>query len=114
MRTSPSIVPRDEDVYLVEDDLGRLGRVWREVDSERTDLETVVTDMLSGEYSNPVRVIAFNISEGWSKDVSKDIAIELERRCDLTARALPASLEGFVDRHEGSAQLRLPLAIWEA
>jgi hypothetical protein len=27
-------------VYLVVDDLGRLGRVWREVDVEMTDLET--------------------------------------------------------------------------
>jgi hypothetical protein len=29
---TPSIVPRadDQDVYLVVDDFGRLGRVWRE------------------------------------------------------------------------------------
>ena len=33
---TPSIVPRSDDhnVYLVVDDLGRLGRVWREADYE--------------------------------------------------------------------------------
>src|SRR5215217_5331678 len=31
MRNSPSIVPgADQDVYLVADDLGRHGRIWRE------------------------------------------------------------------------------------
>jgi hypothetical protein len=35
----PSIVPRgdDQNVYLVVDDLGRHGRVWREADFEATD-----------------------------------------------------------------------------
>ena len=35
---TPSIVPSstDQDIYLVLDDLGRLGRVWREADVERT------------------------------------------------------------------------------
>jgi hypothetical protein len=37
---APSIVPRNDDqnVYLVIDDLGQLGRVWREADVETTDL----------------------------------------------------------------------------
>jgi hypothetical protein len=36
---TPSIVPRDDDqgVYLVLDDLGRRGRVWREADTETAD-----------------------------------------------------------------------------
>lgn len=47
---SPSIVPNGDDqtVYLVKDDLGRLGAVWREADAELTDLETVIQDMLIG------------------------------------------------------------------
>ena len=39
--------------------------------------------MLAGEYSNPIRVIAFNTNEGWSVDVSADVAYEIRRRCDL-------------------------------
>ena len=47
---TPSIVPHGDDqtVYLVVDDLGRLGRVWREADVDHTDLETVIQDLLAG------------------------------------------------------------------
>ena len=50
MRRSPSIVPGDEkDTYLVLDDFGRNGRAWRETDVEATDLETVISNLLSGQ-----------------------------------------------------------------
>jgi hypothetical protein len=59
---TPSIVPRadDHDVYLVVDDLGRLGRVWREADYEATNYETVVSDLLTGQYNGAVQVVCFN------------------------------------------------------
>ena len=55
---TPSIVPNDHDetVYLVADNFGRLGRSWRESDYEATGLQTVLQDLLTGQYSNPVRV----------------------------------------------------------
>jgi hypothetical protein len=55
---TPSIVPGgiDQNIYLVIDDFGRLGRSWREADVENTDLETIIQNMLRGEYSNPVGV----------------------------------------------------------
>lgn len=109
---TPSIGPRgdDQDVYLVVDDLGRLGRVWREADVELTDFETVVTDMLDGQYTNPIGVFCFNSEEGWSRDVSEDVARELLRRCDLAGHEVPASLIEFVERHKGSGrQLTLRL-----
>jgi hypothetical protein len=82
MRRSPSIVPPggDQDVYLVLDDFGSgLGRAWRETDVEHTDLETVITDLLDGQYNNPVRIISFNTAEGWSRDVSEDVAHKLRQ-----------------------------------
>ena len=114
MRTSPSIVPRDDDqdVYFVMDDLGRLGKVWRETDPDRTDRETVIRDMLEGQYSNPVCVISFNTTEGWSRDASDDIADALRRRCELEQREPPSSIEGFLERFDrrDRSQLRLRLA----
>jgi hypothetical protein len=106
MRTSswtPSIVSRSDDqtVYLVKDDLGRFGAVWPEADGETTDLETVITDLLSGQYTDPVRVIAFNTAERWSQDVSEDVAHELRRRCDLQMSDPPSNLQDFIERHEG-------------
>ena len=67
---TPSIVPNGDDqtVYLVADDFGKLGRAWVESDYETTDLETVIQDLLSGQFTNPFRVIAFNTAERWSED----------------------------------------------
>jgi hypothetical protein len=110
---TPSIVPNDidETVYLVADDFGRLGRAWREADYEATDLETVIQDLLTGQYSNPIRVVAFNTVERWSEDVSEDIARELRRRCDLQMREIPTAISDFVERHEGPDRRQLTLRL---
>lgn len=111
-RWAPSISPDDpvQTVYLVDDDFGKHGRAWRETDVETTDLETVITDMLDGQYNNPVRVVGFNTAEGWARDVSEDIADEIRRRCDLQMAEVPPTLQDFVEHHERRAdrrQLRL-------
>ncbi|NOJ43359.1 hypothetical protein [Bradyrhizobium australiense] len=116
MRTShwtPSIVPNDFDqtVYLVADDFGKLGRAWREADYEATDLETVIRGLLADQYSNPIRVIAFNTAERWSEDVSEEVARELRRRCDLQLCEMPSSLSDFVERHEGQDRRQLTLRL---
>jgi len=111
---TPSIVPREDDqnVCLVMDDLGRQGRVWREADAETADLETIILDLLEGQYQNPSRVVSFNTAEHWSQDVSADVAYELRRRCDLQQRDIPFFLQDFVDRYEGRYHdIQLPLPI---
>jgi hypothetical protein len=113
---TPSIVPNetDQSIYKVEDDLGRDGRVRPEADAEKTDLETVIADLLAGQYKDPVRVIGFNTAEGWSEDVSADVAQELRRRCDEQMRDIPFFLQDFVDRYEGryrDIQLPLPMRL---
>ena len=82
MPCSPSIVPErdDHDVYLVLDDFGRLGRAWCETDEEGTDRETLIRRLLEDQVSHPVRIVAFNTAEGWSRDVTIGIADELRRR----------------------------------
>ena len=71
MRISPSIGPADRldrEVYLVLEDFGaRAGCAWRETDEADADLETVIRLVLSGEYTYPVRIVAFNAIEGWSR-----------------------------------------------
>ena len=85
MSWSPTTAPRGalETVYLVLDSFGALGIAYRETDVERTDLETVVADLMSGEFNEPVRVVAFNTREHWADDVSRQIADEIQKRCDL-------------------------------
>ena len=100
---SPSIAPGIDhrDVYLVLDDFG-LGCAWRETNVEDTDLEAVINDLLEGQYSNPVRVIAFNLSEGWVRDVSEAIARKLLERCADENRELPDSLQQLVEQAAGT------------
>lgn len=101
-RWTPSLVPSDEPtVYLVADDFGKVGRAWREADLETTDLETVIQDLMSGEYRRPIRVIAFNTAERWSEDVSEDVAREIQHRCNLQLSDVPSHLQEFVDRYAG-------------
>ncbi len=80
--STPSIVPNggERDVYLVLEDFGRLGRSWRKADEDGTDRERLIRDLVEGQYSKPVRIAAFNTSEGWSRDVTVEIADELRRR----------------------------------
>jgi hypothetical protein len=52
----------------------------------------VILDLHEGQYKDPARVVAFNTAEGWSQDVSADIAQELRRRCDLQLRDVPSTI----------------------
>ena len=103
MRPSPSIVPGiDRDVCMVLDDFGPIGRAWSEINVEDTDFETVITNLLDGRFSNPIRVVAFNTAEGWSRDVSEVVALELRVRCANQGRELPDSVQRFVERYESA------------
>jgi hypothetical protein len=110
---TPSIVPNgaDQTVYLVVDQFGGLGTAYRETDIERRDLETVITDLMSEQFNDPVRVVAFNTLEHWAQDVSRDIALEIQSRCDIDGDDFPEALRDFVDCHAGpDRQLALRLA----
>jgi hypothetical protein len=97
MSASPSIAPdRPEDIYLVLQDFGRIGRAWRETDEDGADRATLVRDLLAGEYNNPVRIVAFNTAEGWSRDVTVDIADEVRRRY-VEFDDIPESVLAFLE-----------------
>ena len=95
---TPTIVPygADQTVYLVVDRFGGSGSVYREAEIERTDIETIIADLLSGQFNDPVRVIAFNTLEHWTADISKNVAEEILIRCDIEGTPVPEYLEDFV------------------
>jgi hypothetical protein len=51
---------------------------------------------VSGDYSRPVRIVAFNTAEGWSRDATVDIADELRRRYPEFGEA-PESVLEFIE-----------------
>jgi hypothetical protein len=101
----PSIVPDGDDqtVYLVVVDRdGGLGI---------SDLETTFADLMSGQFNDPVRVIAFNTLEHWAQNVSRDVALEIQSRSEIDGHDVPETLRDFVDSYAGSdRQLALRLA----
>ena len=62
------------------EDFGILGRAWCETDEAGTNRATLIRNLLDGQYENPVRIVAFNTAEGWSRDATVDIADEVRRR----------------------------------
>jgi len=107
---TPSIVPSGDDqtVYLVINNFGNLGAAFPETDVDKADLETIMGDLMSGQYSDPVRVVTFNTAEQWSADVSQDVAYEIRRRADLAGDDLAPSIAEFVEAHAGPARLQRP------
>ena len=97
---SPGIVPygADETAYLVVDSFSN-GTVYRETEIEKAECETVISDLLTGQYNSPVRVIEFNTLEHWSDDVSVDIAAEIQVRCDIAGVPGPEHVRDFVEAH---------------
>jgi hypothetical protein len=96
---APLVPHFDVTVHIVLDDVGKAGRVYRETDEEDTTLGSVVDDLLTGQFNNQVRVVAFNTSEGWSREVSEDVAREVLRRVAGRARPLAASSRKFVETY---------------
>jgi hypothetical protein len=62
------------------DDFGAAGLAYRETNDAHTTLADVIDDLLTGQYSNPVRVVAFNTGEGWARDVSENVAWDVVKR----------------------------------
>jgi hypothetical protein len=61
----PPLYPEDDvTAYIVVEDFGQFGRAFRETDLVEADLGTIVHNMISGEYRDPLRVVAFNTVEG--------------------------------------------------
>ncbi|PWT84218.1 MAG: hypothetical protein C5B56_15955 [Proteobacteria bacterium] len=94
---SPPSVPygADQTLFVVIENAGAEGSVGREV--ECSDLETVIANLLAGRFEDPVRVLAFNTLEHWSKDLSADVAREIQSRCDMDGVPVPDHLKDFVE-----------------
>jgi len=95
----------DATVHIVLDDFGSSGRAYREVAEDAADFNTVVDDLMAGQFNHPIRVIAFNISEGWSRDVLDRVARELLERAAKEDLPLGRPARRFVELHLGEREL---------
>src|SRR5205823_9926903 len=80
---------------------------WR-IPPIEDSIETVVDDLLEGQYNNPVRVIGFDAAQRTSRDVSEEVARELRQRCMDQRRETPEFLKECLCRCESAPSLRRP------
>ena len=97
---APSEPAFDVTVHIVLNDFGPLGRAYVETDETQADEATIIDNILRGEYSCPLRVVAFNTAEGWARDVTEDIARAVLNRARSEGRSTIAA-QGFLVRALG-------------
>jgi hypothetical protein len=69
-----------------------------------------VRALLDGQYDRPLRIIALNADEGWSKDVSEAIAAKVREVADHEDQELTSGTLAFIEEHIGRiSQPTLPL-----
>jgi hypothetical protein len=88
----------DVTLHVVECAFGKI-HYLKEMDLADADQETVIRDFVAGQFDHPRRVIAFNTVEGWSREVSEDIAREVVERAWRDGEALTAGTREFCERH---------------
>jgi hypothetical protein len=81
---------------------------YRETAEEAADFNTVVDDLMAGLFNNPIRVIAFNVGEGWSRDVSDHVASELLKRVAKEDKPLGCAARRFVEFHSAKRNYCAP------
>ena len=98
---APSQPVFDVTVYIVLNDFGPLGRAYVEADEAKADEATIIENILSGQYSHPVRVVAFNTAEGWACDVTEDIARAVWSKARSKYRPIGKAAQEFLERALG-------------
>jgi hypothetical protein len=96
--TPPPLANHDGTVYLVLEDFGKFGRAYRETDPTEADRQTVLRNLLSGQYARPLRVVAFNTAEGWAHDVSAEMAREALAQAEQSGNDVSRGLRDLAER----------------
>ena len=84
-------------MHFVLCDFGKYGKSFIETDPNEADRDTIVRNMICGQYNRPLRVIALNPSGGWSRDVSEEIAKAVLVAADGDDCVLTPGTSAFVE-----------------
>jgi hypothetical protein len=110
---SPASLPLERDLHFVLCDFGRSGQAYVETDPAEADASTIVRNLLQGQYSRPVRVLALNVEEGWVRDVSKIIAAKVRDEARRVGQGLTSGTRAFVEAHSDRADDQQMLPLWQ-
>lgn len=94
-----SLVPEphglDAELHLVLCDFGRCGQAIVETDPQAADRDTIIDNLVSGQYRRPLRVLAMRVG-GECRDVSSEIAFAVVKAAAAAGETLPADTRDFV------------------
>ena len=79
----------------------RLGRAYAETGDDGADEKTTIENILSGQYSHPIRVVAFTTAESWARDVTEDIAQAVLSKAQHQYRSISIAAQEFLVRTLG-------------
>src|SRR5262249_17823522 len=99
-----SIVPdREHTTYLLLDEMtNQHVSIWPEISADQAKEATIVQWIIEGQFSRPIKIVAFNTDDGWSRDVTHDIAAKL-LVLNQNGVALGAAAREFVERVTGQS-----------
>src|ERR1700730_3627753 len=99
----PPLVPAlDLELHFVLCDFGALGIAYVETVPTAADRDTIIRNMMSGEYDHPLHGSAINPATGCARDVSEDIARALIETAVRGGQSLPTGTQRFVESQLGS------------
>jgi hypothetical protein len=111
MDPTPLAPSLDQDLHFVLCAFGRSGLAYLETDPAEADATTIVRALLRGLYDHPMRVIALNAEEGWSRDVSEAIAAKVRDVAEHEDIELTSGTLDFIEMH--TERVRQPtLPFW--
>jgi hypothetical protein len=85
-------------VYLVLDDFGPLGKAFREADPCESDEKAIIDNLISGQYSQPQRIVAFSLMEASALDVTTEVALKVLKRAIAQGLKLSKATRELVER----------------
>ena len=80
---------------------GRWAAPIAETDEAEANEATVIENLLSGQNSHPLRVVAFNTAEGWARDVTEDIARAALSKAQSERGPIGKAAQEFLERTLG-------------
>ena len=106
----PDCGDRNESLYFVLCDYGpKIGRAHVDTDPDEADRETVMAALISGEYSNPVKILAVDTDVGGLRDATAEIVEEIARRLQTLQSKLVASVSKNMEFQAPAARSRLAI-----
>ena len=110
---SPASFTPEQDLHFVLCDFGRSGQAYVETDPSQADASTIVRNLLDGQYTRPVQVLALNVEEGWVRDVSQLIAAKVRDVAWRDGQGLIDGTRGFIEAHSDPADQQQVLPFWQ-